>query len=154
VDTTGEGVNAYGTSNARTILNRWVASLQLADEIGIRLLKRYKSTPRQVAFQIDAKDATLKTGDLVDVSSRLIQGVDGAPYLIRCIVTESREVVAGSQYEYTVMQSDDTLGTAVLIAPDGTPDWTSATAEQKATYMYISNDSGLMSDGATGPLIT
>ncbi|MGO6851589.1 hypothetical protein ACCS68_14435 [Rhizobium beringeri] len=154
VDTTGEGVNAYGTSNARTILNRWVASLQLADEIGIRLLKRYKSTPRQVAFQIDAKDATLKTGDLVDVSSRLIQGVDGAPYLIRCIVTESREVVAGSQYEYTVMQSDDTLGTAVLIAPDGTPDWTSATAEQKATYMYISNDLGLMSDGATGPLIT
>ncbi|MGO8294448.1 hypothetical protein ACC859_39325, partial [Rhizobium ruizarguesonis] len=25
-DTTGEGVNAYGKSNARTILNRWVPS--------------------------------------------------------------------------------------------------------------------------------
>lgn len=154
VDTTGEGVNAYGTSNSRTILNRWVSSLPLADEISIRLLKRYRSTPRKLTFQLDAKDAALKTGDLVDISSRLIQGVDGAPMLIRCLVMECREVKGGSHYEYTVMQAEDAEGTAVLIAPDGTPVWTLASAEQKATYMYISNDAGLMSDGAKGPLIT
>jgi hypothetical protein len=154
VDATGEGVNAYGTSNARTILNRWVSSLPLADEIGLRVLNRYKETPRQVSFRLDAKDATLKTGDLVDISSRLIQDTDGSPRLIRCLVTESREVVAGSQYEYTAIQAANTAGSAALIAPDGTPDWTTATDEQRSTYMYIGNDLGLMSDFVPSPRIT
>ncbi len=154
VDATGEGVNAYGTSNARTILNRWVTSLPLADEIGLRVLNRYKETPRQVSFRLDAKDASLKTGDLVDISSRLIQGVDGGPRLIRCLVTESREVQMGSQYEYTVMQAANTAGSAALIAPDGTPDWLDATDEQRLTYMFISNDAGFMSDFTVAPHIT
>ncbi|MEZ5781151.1 MAG: hypothetical protein R3D70_05820 [Rhizobiaceae bacterium] len=154
VDTTGEGVNAYGTSNTRTILNRWVPSLQVADEVGLRLLKRYRNTPRQVTFRIDAKDATLRTGNLIDISSRLVQAEDGLPRLIRCLVTESREVEQGSQYEYVALQVADTEGTARLIAPDGTPDWTSATTEQRNTYIFISNDAGLMSDGSPAPTIT
>lgn len=154
VDTTGESVNAYGTTAARTILNRWVNSLALVDEISLRVLTRYKETPRQVTFRIDAKDATLKTGDLVDISSRLIQDIDGTPRLIRCLITESRETVAGSQYEYTAIQASNTAGSAALIAPDGTPDWTSSSDEQKRTYMYISNDLGFMSDGSIAPRIT
>lgn len=154
VDVTGEGANAYGTANARTILNRWVNSLALNDEIGKRLLDRYKDTPRQVTFRIDAKDATLKTGNLVDISSRLIQGTDGLPLLIRCLVTESREVVMGSQYEYTAIQAANTAGSAALIAPDGTPDWMDASDEQRRTYMYISDDLGYMSDGTVAPRIT
>ncbi|TGR96421.1 hypothetical protein EN852_036870, partial [Mesorhizobium sp. M2E.F.Ca.ET.209.01.1.1] len=62
VDTTGEGVNAYGTSNSMTVLNRWVSSLQVVDEIAVRILNRYKETPRQITFSLDAKDAALKTG--------------------------------------------------------------------------------------------
>lgn len=154
VDTTGEGVNAYGTSNSRTILNRWVTSQPLVEEVGIRLLKRYKTTPRQILFQVDAKDATLKTGELVDISTRLIQGMDGLPSVVRCAVMDSREITNGSHYEYTALQSDDTLGTAVLIAPDSMPNWTSASATQKTNYMFISNNAGLMSDGSPAPLIT
>ena len=154
VDTTGESVNAYGSSNARTIYNRWVNSLAMVDEISLRVLNRYKETPRQVTFRLDAKDASLKTGDLVDVSSRLIQGVDGLPRLIRCLVTESREVTQGTAYEYTVIQASNTSGRAALIAPDGTPDWTLATEEQRRSYMFISNDLGLMSDLSVAPRIT
>ncbi|RVD58856.1 hypothetical protein EN866_19550 [Mesorhizobium sp. M2D.F.Ca.ET.223.01.1.1] len=154
VDTTGEGVNAYGTSNSMTVLNRWVSSLQVVDEIAVRILNRYKETPRQITFSLDAKDAALKTGDLVDISSRLIQGVDGLPRLIRCLVTQSRETLMGSQYEYTVAQVSSSTGNAALIAPDGTPDWTLATDEQKRSYMYISNDLGVMSDLSPGPRIT
>jgi len=154
VDTTGEGVNAYGTSNARTILNRWITSLPLADEVGQRVLDRYKNTPRQVTFRLDAKDSSIKTGDLVDISSRLIQAFDGTPRLIRCLVTESREVEQGSQYEYTVVSAENTSGSASLIAPDGTPDWMDASEEQRMTYMFISNDAGFMSDFTPGPKIT
>jgi hypothetical protein len=151
VDTTGESSNAYGTANDRTILNRWVNSLPLTDEIGLRILNRYKETPRQVAFRLDAKDATLKTGDLVDISCRLIQGADGKPKMLRFLVTQSREVEMGSQFEYTCIQAANTAGSAALIAPDGTPDWLSATDEQRNTYMFISNNAGVMSDFTPAP---
>jgi hypothetical protein len=154
VDTTGEGLDAYGTSNSRTILNRWVPSLQIADEVGLRLLRRYKETPRQVTFEVDAKDAELRTGDLIDISCRLVQAEDGAPRLIRCLITECRPSERGSHYAYTALQVADTEGVARLIAPDGTPDWPAATAEQRNTYMFISGDNGVMSDGTPGPLIT
>lgn len=154
VDVTGEGVNAYGTSNSRTILNRWVPSLQIADEVGLRLLRRFKDTPRQITFELDAKDAALRTGDLIDISSRLVQTPDGLPRLIRCLVTECNERETGSHYSYTVLQVADTEGVARLIAPNGTPDWTAATTEQRNTYMFISNDAGFMSDGSPAPTIT
>ncbi|WP_142627662.1 hypothetical protein [Rhizobium sp. P007] len=154
VDATGEGEDAYGTSNARTILNRWVPSLQIADEVGLRLLRRYRETPRQITVDLDAKDATLRTGQLVDISSRLVQAEDGAPRLIRCLVTECSPSKQGSHYSYTLLQVADTEGVARLIAPDATPDWPFATTEQRNTYMFISNDAGLMSDGSAGPSIT
>lgn len=153
VDTTGESLNAYGTSNAREILNRWVPTDQLAAEIGARLLTRYKETPRQISFNLDAKDATLKTGDYVDVLSRLIQDTAGNPVRIRYLVTESREMVVGSTYAYKALQVQSASGSAALIAPDATPDWTAASDTERRSYMFISNDAGLMSDLAQGPHI-
>lgn len=152
VDTTGEGVNAYGTANDRTIYNRWVPTDQLAAEIGARILGRYKETPRQVTFDLDAKDA-LKTGDLVDVTSRLIQDPYGKPLIIRCLVTETRLTAMGSKNTYVALQASNTAGSAALIAPDATSDWTSASTSQKRTYMFISNDAGFMSDLTPGPHI-
>jgi hypothetical protein len=154
VDVTGEGANGYGTAKDRTILNRWVPSQQLADEIGARILTRFKESPRQVEFGLDAKDASINTGDLVDISSRLIQGIDGLPRLIRCLVVENHATTDGSQYIYTAIQAANTAGSAALIAPDGTPDWTLASDEQRRTYMFFSTDLGVMSDLAPGPHIT
>lgn len=152
VDATGEGINAYGTAADRVILNRWVPTQQLAEEINARLLQRYKETPRQVAFRLDAKDA-LNTGDFVDVASRLIQDNTGAPVTIRYLVTECCEVEVGSIYEFKAIQVQSASGSAALIAPDATPDWTLASDTERRSYMFISNDAGLMSDLAQGPHI-
>lgn len=152
VDVTGESVNAYGTAADRVILNRWVPTDQLAAEIGGRLLGRFKDTPRQISFQLDAKDA-LNTGDLVDVASRMIQDETGAPITIRYLVTECREMVVGSIYAFKAIQVQSTTGSAALIAPDATPDWTAASDTERRSYMFISNDAGLMSDLAQGPHI-
>lgn len=152
VDATGEGVNAYGTAADRVILNRWVPTQQLAEEINARLLQRYKETPRQAAFRLDAKDA-LNTGDFVDVASRLIQDNTGAAVTIRYLVTECREVEVGSIFEFKAIQVQSASGSAALIAPDATPDWTLASDTERRSYMFISNDAGLMSDLAQGPHI-
>lgn len=155
VDTDSEGENAYTTSKTTTILNRWVPSKTVADELADRLIKRYKTTPRQVGFKLDAKDLTLNTGDLVDVTTRLIQSETGATKSLRFLVTETRETAIGSIVEYKAVQVDSKAGAvAYLITPDGQVDWTSATDEDKAKYFYISDDDGFMSDGTQGALIS
>ncbi|MHC2315144.1 hypothetical protein ACVIHC_002190 [Bradyrhizobium diazoefficiens] len=153
VDGTGESVNAYNVPNTFEILSRWVGSQAVADEVCSRFIGRYKVTPRELTFQLDAKDATLNTGDLVDVHSRLIQDATGAMALSRCIVLEASPKDVGTTYEYVALQISQNAATAALIAPDAEPDWTSAAAADKGKYMFISNDAGLMSDFTQGPHI-
>jgi hypothetical protein len=69
-------------------------------------------------------------------------------------VTECQAALIGSQYDYTVLEVADTMGTVRLIAPDGTPDWDAATPEQRSTYMYISDELGLMGDGSAAPTVS
>lgn len=155
VDATSEGPNAYGTPLNREILSRWLASEPLAGEVSTRLLSRYKETPRQITFQLDAKDAALKVGQIADISSRLIQADDGLPRNIRYIVTEVRPVQIGSVYEYVALQISPTGGgRTAVIAPDDAPDWADATETERLTYWYISDDNGRMPDLSPGPTIT
>ncbi|WP_342150228.1 hypothetical protein [Methylorubrum sp. SB2] len=154
VDVDGESSNAYGTSATEEILSRWVPNRTIAQQISSRLLARYQETPREVTLRVDAKDHTLRTGDLVDVTSRLIQNPDGSPGYIRYIVTEEREAEVGTHYEYVLLQVSSTgVGKLWQIAPDTLPDWTTATASQQQTYMFISDDAGVMSDLQPGPRI-
>jgi hypothetical protein len=156
VDGDGEGVNAYGSVQSKEILSRFIPAEAVAAEVGQRLLNRYRETPRELTFRLDAKDANLKTGDLVDIQSRLVQGFDGAPATVRFIVVETREVEVGTYYDYRVLQISITggQGPAALIAPDDLDDWDAASDEDRETYIFISGDDGLMSDGTPGALIS
>lgn len=154
IDATSESTNAYGSAATREIFSRWVPTSAFAGEVGARLVARYYESPREITFRVDAKDATLKTGSLVDVTSRLLQRFDGTNGAVRFIVTEFREVEGSTHYEYKCLQvSANAGGRAFLIAADAQADWTSATDEEKETFMFISNDGGFMSDLAAGGTI-
>jgi len=155
IDTESESVNAYNASKLLEILNRWIPiSLPLADEIAQRFLVRYATTPRQIEFKLDAKDFDIRTGDIVDVVSRLLQRPDGSNGSVRFLVTECRENPIGSQGEYTAMQIyPEGGGASVLFAANAQADWTSASDSEKENYMFISDDAGVMSDLAYGPRI-
>jgi hypothetical protein len=155
VDTDRESENAYGIPQTKEILSRWTPSEAFAASIGNRFLYRYRETPREVTLRLDAKDATLKTGDLRDISSRLMQDVDGSELIMRMIVTEVREILPGTTYEYTFLQVAPKGGfRAALIAPDGMDDWEDASEADRKQYMFISDDHGRMSDDEPGPLIS
>lgn len=154
VDLVGEGENSYGLPSTREILSRWVPSEQLAIELGERLLKRYRETPRQITFRLDAKDA-LKVGDLFDLQSRLVQAPDGTPAPVRFLVLEAREVEVGTHSEYVALQvSVTSAGRVALIAPDDMDDWPNASDEDQGQFMFISDNAGLMSDLQPGPVIS
>lgn len=62
---------------------------------------------------MDARHATLKIGDYLDLSTRHIQAFDGGPLSIRCIITEMNPVntALGSHFEYKLVQ--------IVADPDG-----------------------------------
>jgi hypothetical protein len=154
IDTDSESVNAYGIPQALEITSRWTPSEIYADAIGDRMLYRHSNTPRQVTVRLDAKDATIKIGDLRDIESRLMQDFDGSNEIMRFITTEVTEVEVGTTYEYQMVQvAPRGGGRAALFAPDTMDDWTSATDDEKKNYLYISNDDGFMSDGSPGPTL-
>ncbi len=152
VDAEGEGPNAYGTSNTEEILSRWMPNRTVAKDVASRLLARYQETPREVTLKVDAKDHVLRTGDLIDVTSRQIQNPDGTPGYIRYIVTEERPEEIGTHYEYVLLQVSTTdTGKLWALADEFTPSWESSSAEERDTYMYLSDDSGFMDDLAPAP---
>ncbi|MGX7703804.1 hypothetical protein [Methylobacterium sp. Gmos1] len=154
VDAASEAASAYGVPATETILSRWAPTRTEARQVALRLLARYAETPREVTLRVDAKDYTLHTGDLVDVTSRLIQNPDGTPGYIRYIVTQEREVEVGTQYEYVLLQVSTTgVGKLSSITPDTMAPWSAATDDQRKKYMFISNDAGVMSDLQPGPRI-
>lgn len=152
VDADAESPNAYNVPITREIVSRWLPELIYAQQLGQRLLKRYAETPRQVTFNVDAKDATLRTGDLVDLNTRLIVDSTGANNIMRYIVTQKSDVEPGHSYQYVALQVSTTASGRVYDWADGTvADWTSATDTEKQKYLYWSDAGGLMPDLAPGP---
>ena len=103
IDADKEGVNKYGDQRIKVIFSRWFDSTN-ATQVALtsqRLLARFGITPKQVIFNVDAKDVDrIKTGDVFDLVSRIEQDVDGTPATNRYQVTETKTLKPGSQYGY------------------------------------------------------
>jgi hypothetical protein len=155
IDVDSENDLSYGEEKTLEVFNRWVTSLPQIEAVAQRYIDRYKVLPRELTMRLDAKDLTLRTGDYVDVETRVLQGATGAPQAARFLITETREINIGSHVEYKMVQLEEVAGRITrLITDDAQADWTLATTDERDTYMFISGDDGLMSDLAPAPLIS
>ena len=103
-------------------------------------------------FRLDVADATLKVGDSVELTTECYQGEDGANVPVNCIITE--RVRKETWVEYVAQVTGVEVGNRYgVIAPNSMADYTSATTADRNKYAFISNDSGLMSNGDAGSLI-
>ncbi|MBZ9674558.1 hypothetical protein [Mesorhizobium sp. ES1-1] len=106
IDTVAESPNAYAGAVPKEIVSRWLGFNAGAEATAVanRYLARYGKTLREVAFQMDAKDSHIRTGDVVNIVSRLLQAPDGSQQPVKFIITQFRETVVGSQYSYTALE--------------------------------------------------
>jgi hypothetical protein len=149
IDPDSEGADQYGERRIREIFSRWftAANSGPVNQLGARLLIRYRNNPRQIAFSLDVKDDELWTGDVLRFTSRWDQGADGAPQSSRIQVVRAGERGPGVvQYEAT-----DDFFTQVeryaYIAPDDAPDYLAATDEQRDRYAWLAGADNKMSNG-------
>lgn len=99
-DLEAEGVNKFRAPAIRKVFSRWITSRANAQEACNALVGLFGEQPRQVSFSLDAKDASLWTGDIVRLSTRLVQNFDGANAVLPIQIIEADEDVAGHRFKY------------------------------------------------------
>jgi hypothetical protein len=140
----------YGSESIKVITSRWIDNLSQASALSGRLLSRFSDTPEIIEFEVSAKDDTkFDMAGRVEINSWQFQGFTGANDPKKFQVIEINENDPGHKVKVTALTSSFT-GRYFFIAPDSTPDYSSATDEQKAAYGFISLDTGLFADGTAG----
>lgn len=155
-DLGAESARQYNEEKTRKIYATWFsqANYGQAVQLGQRLLSKYRDSPINVRFELWAKDAyRYFTGDVIDINTEKIQSVTGAPQVRRMEIIAAKEVKTGSIVEYdarTIGGETDFTGRYAFVAPEGLPDYSSATAEQKARYSWVCKEDGTFDDGTEG----
>lgn len=154
----------YGYPSIRQAKSRWLtrADFSVAVQINGNLLQQYQDVRRMISFQVDPKNDEFWTGDLVTVATRHWQDETGLYKSITYLITQIEEVGGpeGIQYNVTGLEVFTLERNAKITHPAITgdpepapPDFAVASAADKAAWVYISEDSGLMPDGSAAYLM-
>jgi hypothetical protein len=149
-----ESANEYGDERAKETKSRFFSATNSATVAAIagRLLNRFALTPKRINFSLDAKDSSLWTGDLCDITTRYIQSFDGSDLVTRFQVVSVQEGEQGHRYDYEALEFKFSNRNA-FIGPDTLLDYASESQANKDAYAFIAETTGLMSDGESGYLI-
>lgn len=129
----------------------WIDIRTQAVQLSVRLLTRYKNTPRFLTITVDAKDRAYVTGSVLDVETSAIVNSEGAVDRLRWQVISAKEVQPGHSYLLD-LQTYEFLGRFGRYMADGSVDYGSATEAQKATGAWYADDDGELPDGTEGYL--
>jgi hypothetical protein len=124
----------------KTILSPWIqnnaAGAAIASQLAVHTLGRYRNPARKIGLDLEVKDDAVKCGDFVYLSTARFQKADGSTDAQRIVEVQSKKRDAASHVLSLGLQDTGLAKRYVFIAPAGTPDYDSATAQQKR-YGFI-----------------
>lgn len=141
IDVDAEEREFYGDDRLKAVLSKWVqASDTFSPEyFTSHLIQRFRHGARILTARLEIKDDDLQLGTFVKVNTDLLQDVHGNALDTVFYVTKKKPA-GDSQIEIEALEAN--LPERVFFwAPDGLPDYTSATAANKE-YGYWSDDRG------------
>lgn len=144
----------YGFSKSKDYYLNWVGdnSESQAVELGINITGVFKFGETIVSFKLDIRDAQYITiGTHVRLTNYLDEDIDGNAETKTYLIIEKSKI-NDITYSYKALDVGFGNGRYAVIAPDELAglQYADATEEQRNTYIFIANDSGLMSDGSEG----
>jgi len=143
-----------GGERIREVFANWhpESTSSLVGRLGDRLVTARASIPFVVTFDVMRKDDALRTGQFIDLTTTGLRDQYGNQRTLRMRVTKAD--YGKNLVRYTARE-DFVSNRYGLIAPDSLAGvtWTTATAAQRATYVFIADANGLMSDGSEGKRI-
>ncbi len=98
VDAGAESAEEFGDIRHRIINSRWLSSgdSAIAETAADGILDRYVDMPSIFTFALDVKDATIWTGSIIEIQSRVRQDTFGAVGSQIAQVIEARELPNGN----------------------------------------------------------
>lgn len=150
-------VEAPAAANAvrtLTIYARFVTRDANAFRLATRLLLRYRLIPKYLNLSLDAKSRSIKIGDVLAVTTGAFVDTEGGLASTLWQVVKADEFSPGHAFRVE-LQSYFFIGRFGFIMPStATDNYASATADEKATGLYIADETtGLMPDGTDPYLI-
>lgn len=139
----------------KEIFSRFLSASNFVEVTGTtgRIIERFQGIQAEYKFALEGDDAVdVGLGDVCVLRHRAIVDIYGAQTPTSVQIISRKEIERGGRVEF-VAQSFAFYFTQRLIAPDSIGSWTSSSDDERAKYMYISDDDGNMSDGATAPTI-
>ena len=140
----------FGDKRKKTIKARFITSKSLAVQSGGRWLSRFRVPPKNIEFKLDAKDADIWTGDLVDITTRHVPDATGAGVETRFQITSAEEITKpgpGTQYKYRAVELNYQDRYA-WIGPNTLNDYDVESEANKLAYGFIALDTALFSDNS------
>lgn len=149
-----EGAAGLGQPMIEKIMASQLPStgLATASKIASRISSQRKAGSLECKFRLDIRDASLSVGDGVEITTDLIQGIDGENVPTNFMVTERDR--KATWVEYTAIATGIEVGNRYgAICANSMTDYTSATTAQRNQYAFIASDAGLMSNSDSANLI-
>ena len=118
-DLAEEGEDRNRGSRTKVINSRWLqgGSAAAAEDLGERLLARYKVPPRVITWQMDAKDRDVWVADFASITTYQIADQNGLNPPVPCQVLSASESQAGTTFTYSAQQFQFELPPAPNISP-------------------------------------
>ena len=139
IDADAEREVEYGDKKIREVFARFLQGSSQVLTLNSRISFRYNKIPEIFEFSLDAKDRDIKTGDVVDLTTRQIIDENGLPKNKRLQIIKVDEQQPGHSQRYTA-QSYEFDSNYAFIMGDDANDYNSATQQEK-------DEGGYWSDG-------
>lgn len=156
IDADAASANEYGDRRIKKIYSRWIQTDAVSIAVSAKLLSYYRDTPRIVTVDLDAKDRTIWTGDIIDVKHRAITSDTGEELYQRYIVISSQEVKSGETIRYELQTfgpraNENPTGDAFAYwTVSGMTTYALATADERLTNGFWGQADGTMPGGDPG----
>lgn len=110
-DPVSELPERFGEEKIKTFDSRWIpqAGGPQTELISNRYFALFGGMPRTVTFELDARHADPRPGDIVALESDGVQGPDGAPINSRFLVLSEKITEAGKRYRYEALAYPDPI---------------------------------------------
>jgi hypothetical protein len=145
-DVSRSGTDRYSQNSIKVIKSRWITDTAQASQLAGRLLARFSDTPESITFDLAVKDDDLyEIAGRVNIDSWQFQDFTGANEIRQFQVMQVDEFDAGHAVRVSGL-SALFVGRYAFIAPDGTPNYSSATEDQKSRYAFVCYDTGVFLD--------
>ncbi len=156
-DLDSEGANAYDQSRILEIFQPWLGTAGNDVYVPVsanRLLSRYKDTPADLSFAVDASRGPINPGDILSIRSGVSQDATGAAAVVTAQVRSVDQDTARSRISIKAQEFAIAAGRFGRIAPNNYPDdYDNATDVQKAHGTWLIGTGSAFADGQPAYLL-